>query len=366
MNPTNLADNNENRDADLDNSQNNGENPRKEQKENPRNALVNEFQDRLDRERMSEAGAEPIEDTEDDEDEPQHVVHSVKKKTVIADGPGTVAEAGSLKDFIVMDGETPLFRTKVNGVEKLLPLDRVQQQVQKHEAADIRLQQASQADKQIKVREEEVRRKEAALTERATQGSPPTLDATDQAAIAKDAARLSEVLLSGTKDEIVSTLTDVLSKNRQAPRAPVIDQKQLVSEVKTAVKQELSEEDKAEDMRTGYAKFKELHPEILADANLFAYTDKISEKIAAEHPEWMPSQVLLESGKQTTEWVQSLKGVKPAVNKSVPDMNDRREAKRKLRPMPEARTARVDNDANEQQERPSDVIAEIRKARGQY
>jgi len=116
------------------------------------------------------------------------------------------------------------------------------------------------------------------------------------------------------------------------------------------------------DVNTGFKKFSEDYPEIMADQALFGYADSMTDGIAAENPEWLPSEVMLEAGKRVREWVQSMKAPEPSAQ---PTNNDRLERKKQLRPLPRMRQGTQESEPVEQPQTPSQMMEEIRQARGQ-
>ena len=356
-NPTNPADDETSTDAALDNSHKKAQTPKERQVPNPRDALIEGFQEQIDQARLEEEGLSSVTQiTESEEIDDQTPAAAPKKVAVVADDP--------LKNFIIIEDGVALFKTKINGEEKLLPLDRVQQQVQKHEAADIRLQLASRTLKESQAQAERTRQEIAALHQTAKKESPPDHTADASKGIEEDAKKLVSVLFSGTPDEATAIMTEVLGKNRQAPRTPAITSEELVRQSAAVVRQELSAEDHQKDLKRGYQEFQGKYPAILADARLYNYTDNLTDQIAEDHPDWTPSQVLLDAGRQTEEWINSLRGVspKPPV---TPITSIRQTNKQKLRPLPTARVERVRMDTQDEPQTPAQVIEEIRKARGQ-
>lgn len=274
---------------------------------------------------------------------------------------------GTLRNFIAIgDDGVPLFRAKVNGQDRLIPLDKAQQQLQKHEAADVRLQQAADATRQSQERLAEVQRREAALTQRPAQVPLSVTSDVDDKAVEQEAANLSKVLLNGTPDEITTALTGVLKRTRQAP-APAIDRKALVNEAVVTVKQELAVDGHNKSLAKGYSEATSAYPEIFADPNLYTFADNLSTKIAKDSPELTPDQVIMEAGKRTRAWVASLKGEKPAatVDTTVVSESRRVANKQQLRPVPPARIARAPAAEAAQQETPQSILAEMKAARGQ-
>jgi multidrug efflux pump subunit AcrA (membrane-fusion protein) len=256
----------------------------------------------------------------------------------------------------------------VNGQERLVPLDQAKAQLQKQIAAEVRLQQAAERNKQLDVREAQIRQSEAALQAKlqqmTTPPSSPARDDADDADLEKESRDVVSGLFRGTEDEAAANLAKLLKGTRsRAPQTPQIDPNKLVEQTATVVRKQLSAEQLDRDAREGFAKFSEDYPELLSDPGLFAYADSLTTTIEAEHPEWKPSQVILEAGKRTKAWVDGIKG--PTDDTAAPSTNDRRERKRQLRPMPRPASGREPASQPEAPETPGSVLAEMRKARGQ-
>ena len=126
--------------------------------------------------------------------------------------------------------------------------------------------------------------------------------------------------------------------------------------------QEIEETNRQKDMQDGFAAFKTEYADIAADPALFAVADSKSDVIAAEHRDWSPSKVMLEAGKQTRDWLKSLGN--PAGTGAQP--SNRQQRKESLKPMPQARSGKLPRRSKEEQpSSPKDLLADIRKARGQ-
>lgn len=281
--------------------------------------------------------------------------------------PAPAPAENPLDEFVVYEGDELMFRTKVDGKEQLIPLDRARQQLQKHEAAEVRLQQAAEEKKRLDEREVQIRQTEATLAARATESpsplpEPSVPDVSDQS-FENEAREIVSSLFTGTEDQAAEKLTEVLGKMRQAPapQAPAIDPEQIATIAVTKAKEELRAENLEAAQATGYKQFLDEYADIAGDAALFRFADGKTETIEAEHPDWNPTQVMLEAGKQTREWVQSLKAPAPEPTPQV----DRTTRKRELRPMPPTNTARHEREPEEPPETPRSVMDEIRASRGQ-
>lgn len=256
---------------------------------------------------------------------------------------------------VVIDGKA-MVKLKVDGKEELMPLETARATLQKHEAADRRLQQAAEQAKDLQRREAALQAREAEVLAKLSKPvSHPPEDA-DDPDLDEEMKQVAHSILNSTEDEIAATLKKVLTR-RQA--TPAVDVDEIVSKAAQTAEQRVVERSRAEGVAQGWQQFQATYPDIASDPRLFAVADKMTDDIAAEHPEWAPAQVMLESGKRTKEWVASFA---PAPE---PKPSDRQKAKEQLRPMPQSRTGRVPAAEPEKPKTHADILAEVRKARGQ-
>lgn len=325
-----------------------------------RASVVDEMNDKLDKVREDEiaeyrqsmeegvTGAEPIEaPDEDPEDAPL--------PEEVADDP--------LADFLVQDEETGevFFRTKVDGQEVLVDLDKARTTLQKHEAADARLQNGSELLKDLQRREEQLQQNEAALSQKAKDlaaarlPSPPVVDVDDQD-LDGEVREVVGDLFAGTQDEAAEKLTALLRKTR-APVVPQVDPDAVARHAVSEARRQTQNDAEA----LGFATFRDENKDIVADPKLFAWADASTDEIAAENPDWSPTQVMREAGKRTREQFNMNSETPPAPN------DDRLKRKRKLRPLPltSRSSERRQPDEVDPVETPSNVMAEIRESRGQ-
>jgi hypothetical protein len=267
-----------------------------------------------------------------------------------------------LEEYVVREaGKPPMFKALVDGKVRLIPLDQARAQLQKHVAAEQRLEQATARSKELDARERALKARETA---RVTPPKP-VMPAYDDASLDADSKEIVRSLLSDSEDKAAGTVAKVLKKIRAA--TPQVDLNSVGKQAASIARQEIAVEDHQRAMASGFDKFAADYSEIANDPKLFAIADREADAIAKEHPEWKPEQVFLEAGRKTNEWLTSM-GVKPKAKPSAPsDLDSRRQqAKQKLTPMPQARSVRpaptADPNADDS---PGGYLGDLRKARGQ-
>ena len=270
------------------------------------------------------------------------------------------APADPLADYIVVgtDGK-PAMRLKVDGKEKLVPLDAARAQLQKGDAAEVRLQQAAELRKQLTAKEQELTAREAKLK---SQPSIPPV-AADDPSLDAEAQDVVNSLLTDDPAVAAKKLKGVLVKVRQAA-TPSIDETAIINKAVQATRQTIADDNTKTNLVSGLKKFQTEYSDIAKDPQLERIADGMTTTIAEEHPEWTPEQVMLEAGKKTREWLQGLTGTAPASKPNLAEVRrDRKEtlrplpAQRSTRPAPQAKTPVVDT--------PKSIVEEMRKARGQ-
>jgi len=292
------------------------------------------------------------------------VVEGLDKPEEAEPGDGSDMDAEPLaKHGIVLKDGKPALKLKVDGKESLVPLDAARATLQKHTAAEVRLQQAAEQRRQNDERAAQLAAKEAELNARSVKSQPSAVAAADDQGLREEAKALVSSLLTDSEDVAAEKLAKTLARTRQAATPPVsVDE--VADKAAKAVETRLADRDAKKDQVTGFLAFKDQYPEIESSPELFKVADSKTDAISEAHPEWSPSQVMLEAGRQTKEWLTSLSGV-PAKPTPSPT-NDRQARKENLRPMPPTRSARAvaAKDAPVA-ETPADIVASMRKARGQ-
>jgi hypothetical protein len=275
--------------------------------------------------------------------------------------------------YIVMHEGVPHMKAKVHGVDKLIPMERVQQQAQKLEAAEVSMQNAAQVNKDLAQREEWIRQNEAALKLRADQlATPPPDTGADDEALVTQSRDIIKTLFSGDEDEAAQKLAGLMKQSR-APTmvAPAIDTTQIANQAAGIAVAQMTERELRVDANAGLEQFGERYPELMADPILYNMTDNMTDVVEAEHPEWKPSAIMLEAGKRTTEWLNKQRGVTPPGEAPPPPSagNDltRQERKDNLVriPNPALGAQSPHGPTEEEVQTPADALKEIRESRGQ-
>ena len=282
----------------------------------------------------------------------------------------------AMAEFIVMHDGEPHMKARVHGVDKLIPMSKVQAQTQKLEAAEITLEQASILTKDLAQREQWIRQNEASLKTRMDDLAATPLPPVDSGAIDEqildEAKDIVSSMFRGDEDDAAAKLATLL-KRSQAPAspAPAIDTTLIANQAAATAISTMTEMDKQKDSIAGLEKFTESYPEIMADKHLYRVADNWTDIIEEEHPDWTPTQVMLEAGARTEKWLNKQRGKTPPgdLPPAVPASQDpnRQERKDNLVRIPNPALGAVSPHGvtEEPVQTPSDIMAEIRESRGQ-
>ncbi len=278
-----------------------------------------------------------------------------------------------LASYIVMHEGAPHMKAKVHGVDKLIPMERVQQQAQKLEAAEVSMQNAAQVQKDLAQREQWIRENETALKARMDQlATPPPDPGVDDETILTESRDIMKTMFTGDEEEAAQKLADLMKRTRApAQTAPAIDTTQIANQAAGIAVQHMTEKQLREDATSGLEQFGKSYPELMTDPMLYNMADNMTDVIEAEHPDWKPSQIMLEAGKRTTDWLNKQRGVTPPGEQPPPPPaeNDTTRQERKDNlvriPNPALGAQSPHGEVEDDVQTPAEALAEIREARGQ-
>lgn len=272
----------------------------------------------------------------------------------------------TLADLIeVKDGKQGM-TLEVNGRKEWYPLENIRSAAMRSTAADERFNQAAQ------LRKDAANDLNAAKALKANAGTAATRTpdvAVDDATLDQVSLDLAQSLLNDSPEVIAGKLKTVLKTTTQA-RAPAVDAEAVADMAAKKVTTQLSEQDRQADLVSGLKEFEKQFPEMKAGTPLYAVADNMSDSVAAEHPEWTPSQVMLEAGRRAQAWAQGLSGTPTsATTRETPPagktVSNRETRKGTLVPMPKARSGTPTQSETLEESSPAAFMASLRKARGQ-
>lgn len=276
-----------------------------------------------------------------------------------------------LADLIVMQDDKPFIKLVVDGKEKLLTPERARAQLQKHEAADLRLQRASETLRSLEERENALKEKEASH-ERSPSGKD--VSAEDDAAIEAEAAGLLESLLDEDEETAKQKLTAFLKK--ATTRSEPIDEDALVERIVTRSTQRNAEVTQEQLLADGYNAYLREYGDtpVENDPALRAWHAAKVDELAAEHSDWTPGQCMLKAGEMACEFAgieaptasETITEEQVVEEETTEKPTPRQQRKQELQPLPDTHSAQVRVKPEEQEvQTPRGYVAEMRARRGQ-
>lgn len=245
-------------------------------------------------------------------------------------------------------------KLKVDGREVEVPYSRAQATMQKHEAADRRLQHATELLRKAEEREREAQERASRLSKTVSQLPQ---DDGDEQDLDKQAHGIINKLLDGEADAAATELATIL-KGR---RAPQIDQTALEERAAKRALSAIEQAEWAKDAHNGQQMFIEKYADVLSDPDLANIANQKTIQIMKEKPYLKPSEVMKEAGDYVME---KFLGGKREVQRTQPDPQ-REERKRNLRPIPRSVNTRQTPPPEKPAPTKHDWIAEQKRRRGQ-
>lgn len=289
------------------------------------------------------------EGTGDDTPAPAPVSERVQEEPVReASKPATPPLPVYLKD-----GEY-FTKLKVDGQEREVPYSRVQATMQKHEAADRRLQHATELLRNAEAREREAQERAAQLSRTVSQSPQGTGDES----LDSEASEIIDKLLDGDADTAKKDLAAALRKGRVPQIDPAAVEERAARRALSAIEQA----EWQRDLDQGQRMFLETYGSVINDPDLANIANQKTIQIMREKPYLKPSEVMKEAGDYVME--KFLGGRKPSTPNAGPDPQ-REERKRNLVPIPRSVNTRQTPPPEKPAPTKQDWLAEQRRRRGQ-
>ena len=308
-----------------------------------RERVMNEIVDLREKEEMGEE----LEATEEVEQEQEEV-------EVVGDAP-IWSESGKWFTKIKVDGE-----------EVSVPFDDLKSSHQKDKASQKRFEDAAAYGRQIQAREEQLNAYVGQLKQQqaARQQPPPTQEAAQEGQDDQDLVKEYHDALyqddAAKASQLFKTLTD---RGRREPATQNVEE--VVNQVLgRAMAQRQAEQERQQrwsynkSLEDAIHEFQEGYPDIAGVPELRAIADNQTVILMEEHPQWTPSQIIKESAEYTRKWVGD--------NTKLTRDNTRAVRKQRIVKQPKAASATsVMPDEDSFSTNPTDIIQEMKEARGQ-
>lgn len=197
-----------------------------------------------------------------------------------------------------------------------------QAEVQKSLTADRRLQQAAQERQQLAQQRDELNRQRAQFQQLQNRQKESEYN-TDEAY-----KEYAEAVYSGDEDQLIAAM-------KKLPN----NQHQQMPDVRAEVQRELAAANRQQSIDVGKRNFAEQYSDIANDPTLYGIANQNTVAIMRDRPELSPQEVIMEAGRMTQEWRDSL-FEEP---KQSEELAERTQAKRNKVKLP---TAKARNQSN--------------------
>jgi len=262
------------------------------------------------------------------------------------------------------DGDTFYATAKVNGEAVDVPWDEVLAQYQKNSAADKRLQEAADRQRELEEYEAKLNAYRQELADQAPISQPST-DVGAEQSLSSDAtdalyAQYHDALFQGDEEKASNLLKQIRSAEKPAPQ---IDVSTIIERTKAEMREEEKQaRDRGYELRRQDAvkMFHEEYPDISSDSSLLAVADRRSAELYKDNPTRDPWDIMQECGNFARDWLKSHINQMGGESKDV----SRQERKQNMEEVV-PKTVRASIGEDEVEATYSDIISEMKQGRNQ-
>lgn len=280
-----------------------------------------------------------------------------------ASGDTSIAERGDGDLPLRRDGDKWFTRVKVNGEEMEVPFTDVVAKYQKDSAAERRLAEAAERQKQLDQYAARLEQRERDIMARLKQTTPtaPVPRPGQKPGPSIDARKITEALYSGDEDAATKAFEALLAQTRQESpvRPPVVNEDVIAARVQQRIDAENTKRKQLAFERRrveALEKFKEEYRDVWDDPYLKNLADEETVRLYNENPNNDPWEIMKSSAESVRNWLKTRTGTH----------QDRGSKKRSATSVTGAARARANLSPEDNAPKTaSDVIADIKRARGQ-
>ena len=254
------------------------------------------------------------------------------------------------------DGEKWLTKVKVNGEDIDVPFDSLKSSHQKDRASQEKFQSAAIKERELMYREQQIQEQ---LKQLNSQPSNQDVEQEEEVSDVGDIVeKYHEALFQDDAAEaakLLKTLANSGRSNATQNVEEVVNQAILSHEArKKAEREHIERAAYQAELEDAVRSFQDNFPDIAESEELKAIADRKTITLTQENPDWTPSQIINAAAEYTREW----SGVRP-------ELNGRLERKKKIVRQPKSVMASASSSKDNIPLTPSQIVAEMRKARGQ-
>jgi len=254
------------------------------------------------------------------------------------------------------DGKQWVTKIKVNGEEVNVPFDSLKSSHQKDRASQEKFQAAAIKERELLYREQQLQERIKQLN-----SQPPQQDVEQQEEVGDVddiVEKYHEALFQDDAAEaakLLRTLANSGRSNATQNIEEVVNQAILSHEArKKAEREHIQRAAYQAELEDAVRSFNDNYPDIAESEELRAVADRKTITLTQENPDWTPSQIINAAAEYTREWA----GISS-------ESNGRFNRKQKIVRQPKSVRASSSSPKDDVPMTPSEIVAEMRKARGQ-
>lgn len=254
------------------------------------------------------------------------------------------------------DGEKWLTKIKVNGEEVDVPFDALKSSHQKDRASQEKFQAAAVKERELLYREQQLQEQFEQLK---SQPSGQDVEKEEEVSDVDDIVeKYHEALFQDDAAEAAKLLRTLASSGRGDATQniqEVVNQAIASHEARKKAEQEhIQRAAYQAELEDAVKSFNENYPDIAESEELRAIADRKTITLTQENPDWTPSQIINAAAEYTRDWA----GISL-------ESNGRVNRKQKIVKQPKSVRASANSSKESAPLTPSEIVAEMRKARGQ-
>ena len=254
------------------------------------------------------------------------------------------------------DGERWVTKIKVNGEEVDVPFDSLKSSHQKDRASQEKFQSAAVKERELLYREQQLQEH---IKQLKSQPSNQDVEEKEEVSDVDDIVeKYHEALFQDDAAEAAKLLRTLASSGRGDATQniqEVVNQAIVSHEARKKAEQEhIQRAAYQAELEDAVKSFNEDYPDIAESEELRAIADRKTITLTQENPDWTPSQIINAAAEYTREWA----GISL-------ESNGRFNRKQKIVRQPKSVRASAGNSKESVPLTSSEIVAEMRKARGQ-
>lgn len=212
------------------------------------------------------------------------------------------------------DGQSYV-KLKVDGEEVERTIEQVIAANQKHESADLRLNEAAVERRRLQQIEQQLQQREKQINAHADQSKLKQLSDKDAAFNKEMIAEHRQALMDGDDHKADELMHKMLTKGREQA-TPEINIAKITQEAEQRVVTRLQQADYSAQVNAINASFEKKYSDVVEDEKVYSVAKQFAENLRANNPDKPLDEIMNESGEHARQWVKSIQNKASNANRS--------------------------------------------------